>query len=174
MVFLLFFHILLLKSTQYSIYTSKPLHIHLVTSILLIHMFLQKPFINYSQTTLIWVITHTQTKHKDLLGFVLNPNSITCNLTMNLTSKGGFHTLDPIRIYFRVRFLTTHNPQKCIIQIYTKFHTKIQRSILESIPLCSSLLFFLSSSSSSSLFSSSLLFSMGLFSPKMRPNLVLN
>ena len=73
------------------------------------------------------------TKHKDLLGFVLNPNSITCILTMNPTSKGGFHTLDPIRIYSRVRFLTTHNPQTCIIQTYTKFHTKIQRSILESI-----------------------------------------
>ena len=82
-----------------------------------IHMFLQKPFMNYSQATLIWVITHTQTKHKDLLGFVLNPNSITCNLTMNPTSNGGFHTLDPIRIYFRVRFLTTHNPQTCIIHI---------------------------------------------------------
>ena len=124
-------------------------------------MFLQKPFMNYSQTTLIWVITHTQTKHKDLLEFVLNPNLITCHLTMNPTSKGVFHTLDPIRIYFRVRFLTTHNPQTCIIQIYTKFHTKIQRSILESIPFCSSslLLFFFSSSSSSSssLFSSSLI-----------------
>ena len=110
-------------------------------------MFLQKPFMNYSQTTLIWVITHTQTKPKDLLGFVLNPNSITCNLTMNPTSKGGFHTLDPIRIYFRVRFLTTHNPQTCIIQIYTKFHTKIQRSILESIPFCSSSGLIFSSSS---------------------------
>ena len=110
-------------------------------------MFLQKPFLNYSQTTLIWIITHTQTKHKDLLGFVLNPNSITCNLTMNPTSKGGFHTLDPIRIYFRVRFLTTHNPQTCIIQIYTKFHTKIQRSILESIPFFSSSLLLFSSSS---------------------------
>ena len=110
-------------------------------------MFLQKPFMNYSQTTLIWVITHTQTKHKDSLGFVLNPKSITCNLTMNPTSNGGFHTLDPIRIYFRVRFLTTHNPQTYIIQIYTKFHTKIQRSILESIPFCSPSLLLFSSSS---------------------------
>ena len=34
-VFLPFFHIFLPKPTQYSIYTSKPLHIHLITSILL-------------------------------------------------------------------------------------------------------------------------------------------
>ena len=44
------------------------------------------------KTILIWVITHTQTKTKDFLEFVLNPNSITCHLTMNPTSKGGFHT----------------------------------------------------------------------------------
>ena len=35
MVFLPFFHIFPPKPTQYSIHTSKPLHIHLVTSILL-------------------------------------------------------------------------------------------------------------------------------------------
>ena len=32
---------------------------------------LQKSIMNYSQITLIWVMTHTQTKYKDLLGFVL-------------------------------------------------------------------------------------------------------
>ena len=32
---------------------------------------LQKYTMNYSQITLIWVMTHTQTKYKDLLGFVL-------------------------------------------------------------------------------------------------------
>ena len=54
--FLHFFHILLPKSSQYSIYTSKPLHIHLVISIILnssfnnclssktFHELLQKPF----------------------------------------------------------------------------------------------------------------------------------
>ena len=137
-VFLPFFHMLLPKSTQYSIYTSNPLHIHFVTSILLKSYFntyvssKNFHFMNYSQVTPIWIITHTQTKHKDLLGFFLNPNSITCNLTMNPTSNGGFHTFDPIRIYFRVRFLTTHNPQTCIIQIYTMFYTKIQRSIQNS------------------------------------------
>ena len=96
---------------------------------------------------------------------------------MNPTSKEGFHTLDPIRIYFRVRFLTTHNQQTCIIQIYTKFHTKIQRFILEFIPFFFSFLLRLSSSSLPLpllllLPFSSLLY--GLFSPKMRPNLVLN
>ena len=45
-----------------------------------------------SKTILIWVLTHTQAKPKDLLGFILNPNSIACHLTMNPTSKGGFPT----------------------------------------------------------------------------------
>ena len=31
------------------------------------------------KTILIWVMTHTQTKYQDLLGFVLNPNSISHN-----------------------------------------------------------------------------------------------
>ena len=110
---------------------------------------------NYPQTTLIWVITHTHTKHKDLLGFALNPNSITCNLTMNPTSKGGFHTLDPIRIYFRVGFLTTHNPTNMYhTNLYKvpyknpKIHTRIHTFLL--FPSSSLLLFFFSSSSSSS------------------------
>ena len=46
----------------------------------------------FPKATLIWVITHTHTKYKNFLGFILNPNSITCHLTMNPTSKGGFHT----------------------------------------------------------------------------------
>ena len=33
----------------------------------------------YFKTILIWVMTHTQTKYQDLLGFVLNPNSISHN-----------------------------------------------------------------------------------------------
>ena len=31
------------------------------------------------KTTLIWVITHTQTKHKDLLGFILTQTPLLCN-----------------------------------------------------------------------------------------------
>ena len=46
-----------------------------------LHIFLQNSFMNSSKIILIWVITHTHTKYKDLLGFVLNPNSITYNLT---------------------------------------------------------------------------------------------
>ena len=90
-VFLPFFHMLIPKSTLYSIYTSKSLqihqngglelHIHLITSILLKSSFntyvSSKTFHECSQTTLIWVITPTQSKHKDLLGFILNLNSIT-------------------------------------------------------------------------------------------------
>ena len=57
----------ILKSQFYSIHLS-------------LHVYLQKPFLNYFQITLIWVITHTQPKHQDLLWFFLNRNSITCNL----------------------------------------------------------------------------------------------
>ena len=47
---------------------------------------------NHSNIILIWVMTHTQTKHQDLLGFVLKPNSISFHFTRNPTTKGGFHT----------------------------------------------------------------------------------
>ena len=67
--FLHFFHILLPKSSQYSIYTLKPLQIHLEISIILKSSFntylLSKTFHDFlPKTTLIWVMTHTQTKHK--------------------------------------------------------------------------------------------------------------
>ena len=96
-VFLPFFHILIPKSTQYSINTSRPLQFILKSLFLLKSSFItylsSKIFHEFlPKTTLIWVTTHTQTKPKDLLGFILNPNSITCHLTMNPTSKGGFHT----------------------------------------------------------------------------------
>ena len=54
---------------------------HYISFLKIFHEFLPK-------TTLIWVITHTQTKHNDLLGFVLNPNSITCNLNHESNLKG--------------------------------------------------------------------------------------
>ena len=96
-VFLPFFHMLIPKSTQYFINTSRPLQFTLKSLFLLKSSFItylsSKIFHEFLQkTTLIWVTTHTQTKPKDLLGFILNPNSITCHLTMNSTSKGGFHT----------------------------------------------------------------------------------
>ena len=68
-VFVLFFHIFY---TQFS----SILHIHLKTiyyescnlfSIQFLFQYLsllQKSFLNLSQTTLIWLMTHTQTKHK--------------------------------------------------------------------------------------------------------------
>ena len=97
-IFSPFFHIF---DTQFN----SILHIHLKTisysfcnlfSIQFLFQYLsllQESIMNYSQITLIWVMTHTQTKYKDLLGFVLNPSSITCPCTMNPSSKRGFHML---------------------------------------------------------------------------------
>ena len=74
--FLPFSIFLIPNSTLYFIHTSKPFHIHLVTSIILNSSF--NTYLNsktyhdlLSNTILIWFITHTQTKYKDLLGFVL-------------------------------------------------------------------------------------------------------
>ena len=52
---------------------------------------LQKSIMNYSQITLIWVMTHTQPKYKDFVRVCSNPTLLPCNLSMNPTSKGGFH-----------------------------------------------------------------------------------
>ena len=69
-IFVPYFHILLPKSTPYFIHTSKPFQIHLVTSIILNSSF--NTYLNsktyhdlLSNTILIWVITHTQTKYDD-------------------------------------------------------------------------------------------------------------
>ena len=69
-VFLPFFYMLIPKSTQYFLYTSKSLQIHLEISILFNSSFItylsSKIFHEFlPKTTLIWVITHTQTKHED-------------------------------------------------------------------------------------------------------------
>ena len=49
---------------------------------------------------LIWVTTHIHTKYQDLLGFDQNPNSISFHLTMNPTTKEGFHNyLVPCGLY---------------------------------------------------------------------------
>ena len=84
--FLPFSIFLIPNSTLYSINTSKPFQIHLGISFLFnssfnfISVFKNPSWIS-SKTLLIWVTTHTQIKHEDYLGFILNPNSITCNLT---------------------------------------------------------------------------------------------
>ena len=67
-VFVTFFHILIPKSTLYFKHTSKPFHIHLIISIFTqfffqLHIFLENYFMNSSKIILIWVMTHTQTKH---------------------------------------------------------------------------------------------------------------
>ena len=112
---------------------------------------------------------------------------------MNPTSNGGFHVFSCItwgfthltikKFWVRMKFyqnprkikcqqeilvskVVPHNPKTCI-------HTSSHSSIPFFIFLSSSFLFFFSSSSFSS--SSPLLFSsLRLFSPKLRPNLVLN
>ena len=49
---------------------------------------------------LIWVTTHIHTKYQDLLEFDQNPNSISFHLTMNPTTKEGFHNyLVPCGLY---------------------------------------------------------------------------
>ena len=49
---------------------------------------------------LIWVTTHIHTKYQDFLGFDQNPNSISFHLTMNPTTKEGFHNyLVPCGLY---------------------------------------------------------------------------
>ena len=88
-------------------YVSTPinsiLHIHLKTisnsfcnifSIQFLFQYLsllQKSIMNYSQITLIWVMTHTQPKYKDFVRVCSNPTLLPCNKSMNPTLKGGFH-----------------------------------------------------------------------------------
>ena len=96
-VFHPFFHTFPPKSTLHFKHTSKPFQFHLEISFLFnssfnFISFFKNPSWISSKTLLIWVMTHIQTKHQDLLAFVLNPNSISFHLTMNPTTKGGFHT----------------------------------------------------------------------------------
>ena len=72
--------------------SNSPRNLFSIQFIFQFHIFLQTSFMNSSKIILIWVMTHIQTKYQDLLGFVLNPNSISFHLTMNPTTKGGFHT----------------------------------------------------------------------------------
>ena len=71
--------------------SNSPWNLFSIQFIFQFHIFLQTSFMNSSKIILIWVMTHIQTKYQDLLGFVLNPNSISFHLTMNPTTKGGYH-----------------------------------------------------------------------------------
>ena len=69
-------------SLLYFLHTSKSFQNHLGISFLFNSSFnfissFKNPSWISSKTLLIWVITHTQTRHENLLGFILNPNSIT-------------------------------------------------------------------------------------------------
>ena len=101
-IFSLFSIFLILKSTLHFKHTSKPFPIHLGISFILKSSFtsylLSKPF-HEPNTILIWVTTHTYSKHRELLEFVLNPNSITYNLTMSSIKKG-----DSLLILFLMGF----------------------------------------------------------------------
>ena len=91
-VFLPFSHILLPKSTQSSIYSSKPLQIHLVTSILLKSSFItylsSKPFMNYSQNNSNMGHNPYTNQTQGLVRICSNPNSITLQLNHESNLKG--------------------------------------------------------------------------------------
>ena len=94
LLFFMHFHpwITPILPTHIKIIPNSPWNLFSIQSIFKFHIFLQTSFMNSSKIILIWVMTHIQTKYQDFLGFVLNPNSISFHLTMNPTTKGGFHT----------------------------------------------------------------------------------
>ena len=92
-VFLPFFHRLLPKSTQYSIYTSKPLQIHLEISILLNSSFItylsSKLFMNYSQNKSIMGHNPYINQIQRFFMVYSNPNSFTLQLNHESNLKGS-------------------------------------------------------------------------------------
>ena len=91
-VFLPFFHRLLTKSTQYSIYTSKPLQIHLEISILLNSSFItylsSKLFMNYSQNKSIMGHNPYINQIQGFVRVYSNTNSFTLQLNHESNLKG--------------------------------------------------------------------------------------
>ena len=91
-VFLHFFHRLLPKSTQYSIYTSKHLQIHLEISILLNSSFItylsSKLLMNYSQNKSIMGHNPYINQIQGFVRVCSNPNSFTLQLNHESNLKG--------------------------------------------------------------------------------------
>ena len=91
-IFLPFFHIFPPKPTQSSIHTSKPLHIHLVTSILLKSSFntylSSKPFMNYSQNNSNMGHNPYTNQTQRFVRVCSNPNSFTLQLNLESNLKG--------------------------------------------------------------------------------------
>ena len=91
-VFIYFFHRFLPKSTQYSIYTSKPLQFHLVISILLNSSFItylsSKLFMNYSQNKSIMGHNPYINQIQGFFRVCSNPNSFTLQLNHESNLKG--------------------------------------------------------------------------------------
>ena len=122
------------------------------------------------KTILIWVMTHTQTKYQDLLGFDQNPNSISFHLTMNPTTKEGFQNYLVLCGYTNLNF----KKSKVRIQFYQnprfrdkrltisslKFHMIHTKSILKVVSIPFWLDLGLNPPSSSSLLSLLLPFSL--------------
>ena len=126
--FLLFFMHFSIPNHIYTSYTLQNhfkfiLYPQLYSNHLSMDTFLPNSFMNHFKTILIWFMTHIQTKHQDLLGFVLNPNSISFHLTMNPTQSEdsililflvGLTNLNFKKPKSRMQFLTnprfgTHN-----------------------------------------------------------------
>ena len=81
------------------------------------------------KTILIWVMTHTQTKYQDLLGFDQNPNSISFHLTMNPTTKEGFHNYLVLCGYTNLNF----KKSKVRIQFYQNPRFRNKRLTISSL-----------------------------------------
>ena len=186
-VFLHFFHRLLPKSTQYSIYTSKPLQIHLEISILLNSSFItyisSKLFMDYSQNKSIMGHNPYINQIQGFVRVCSNPNSFTLQLKHESNLEGripcfscticGFTHLTFNNFWVMMKFYQTLGlGQATNHAIVWKF---IQEFIVPY--LCSSFLLLFSSSSLPLplfLLPFSSLFYVFFGSSQMRPNLVLN
>ena len=78
---------------------------------------------------LIWVTTHIHTKYQDLLGFDQNPNSISFYLTMNPTTKEGFHNYLVLCGYTNLNF----KKSKVRIQFYQNPRFRDKRLTISSL-----------------------------------------
>ena len=86
---------------------------------------------------MIWVTSHTCSKHRELLGFVLNPNFIIYNLTINQPKKEDsililFHMgfTNPIFMNSKVKMQFYQNPSFWRQAINHTRHLKLSRSTL--------------------------------------------
>ena len=151
------FSILLIHgSLLHFLHTSKPFQFHFVISFLFKSSFTSCLFFKTfplisPNIILIWVTTHIHTKYQDLLGFDQNPNSISFHLTMNPTTKKGFHNYLVLCGYTNLNF----KKSKVRIQFYQNPRFRDRRLTISSLKFhvihTKSIPFWLGSPSSSSL-----------------------